>query len=331
MQTIIGLDVGHSAVKASVFSGGKVSHVFIPSVVCPAITITDEVEARRAEKETVAVVPGPSGSFFFGETAIAQGGGIGGLSDNWIATREHQALMMGAIKKIRDEVGFDDAPDLIMGLPARLFYSQKDELERLAHAHIPEVGSIKIISQAAAPLYCIMLDDKGYPTRESSSESWGVVEVGHYTSDFMMTWRGRWAESGSDGCSGVRVAAEHVKRVMAEHRIPVSLAEAEEILQTKQVRMYGQLQDVSELVNEAVNIIVAEVVDTANRLMESRARQLDGVLVAGGGAPLVFDKLKAQWPHAVMVDNHRYAVAEGMRRLGMARALNRQLREAAAA
>lgn len=325
-QTVIGLDVGHSAVKASVLSGGKVSRFFIPSVVCPAIAISDEAEAKRAEAETVSISSGAGGRYFFGETALTQGAGsVTGLSENWISTKEHAALLVGAYNKIKSSTGFVDKPDLVMGLPTSLVSTQRDELEALVSKYLPEIGSLKIIPQAMGPLYGIMFDENGMPSPEHlPTESWGVVEVGYYTSDFMMTKKGRWAQSASDVCAGVRVAADHIKRIMGEKNITVSFSEAEEIIQTKEVKIFGKRHDASAEVSQAIAMVASEVVDTANRLMEAYVRQLDGVLVAGGGAPLVFEQLKDQWPHAIMVDEHRFAVAEGMRRLGVARSIRRQ-------
>ena len=59
--------------------------------------------------------------------------------------------------------------------------------------------------------------------------------------------------------------------------------------------------------------------------MEPYVRKLDGVLLAGGGAPIVHPHIQAKWPHAYLADKPRLAVAEGMRRFGMALLLAREL------
>lgn len=325
-HTVIALDVGHSAVKAMVTTGGKTHRFFIPSVVCPAIAISDEAEAKRAELETVCISSGIGGKFFFGDTALTQGAAsLTGLSENWISTREHAALLLGAMKKIKAATGYTDKPDLVMGLPTSLFKSQRNDLELLVNKYCPDVASLKIIPQAMGPLYQLMLDQDGIPSREHApTESWGVVEVGYFSSDFMMTKKGRWAENASDICAGVRVAAEHIKRLMGDRQLTMTLNEAEDALQTGRVKSFGAFIDVSAEVAESAALVAAEVVDTANRLMEGYVRQLDGVLVAGGGAPLVFEQLSKQWPHAILVEDSRFAVAEGMRRLGLARLIKRQ-------
>lgn len=331
-NTVIALDIGHSAVKALATSKGETHRFFIPSVVCPAIAISDDAEAKRAEAETVTIHPGMNGTFFFGETALTQGAAtLTGLSENWISTREHTALFLGAMQKIKAAVKFTDEPDLVVGLPTSLFQNQREEIEALVRKYFPAIGSIKVIPQAMGPLYGLMLDENGIPSREHApTESWGVIEIGYFSSDFMMTKRGRWAENASDICSGVRLAAEHIKRLMGDRNITMSLSEAEDVLQTGRVKSFGQWIDAQDMVNEAKALVVGEVLDTANRLMENYVRQLDGVLVAGGGGALVIDEIKKQWPHAILVEDARFSVAEGMRRLGMARAIKRQAEEAKA-
>lgn len=329
---VIAADIGHSAVKAIAWDGKETHRFFVPSVVCQAFAISDEAEAKRALAETVNVAPGPAGRFFIGETALIQGSSnITTLSENWISTREHRALMLGVIKKIQDNVKFDLQPDLVMGLPTNLFKTQADELTAIVQEVFPDFNSVKIIPQAMGPLYELLLEPNGVPSRShQTNESWGVVEVGFYTSDFMMTKNGRWSQSASDVCNGVRVAVEHLRRVMADKGITMSLHEAENALKSKTVRSFGKSLDISKEVEEAAAVISTEVTDAAKRLMESYVRQLDGVLVAGGGASLVFDALSAEWPHCVLVNDSRFSVAEGMLRLGIARSRKREAENGAA-
>ncbi|MCZ2113494.1 MAG: ParM/StbA family protein [Anaerolineae bacterium] len=317
-SSCIGLDIGHSTVKVS-FAGitGPSSFIF-PSVVCPSFLISDDAEARRAASETVTV---GSRSFFIGDTARIQGGTSvsTGLSEDWIDSPEHAALLLGAFAKLRELLVDVSSPDLVMGLPTHLFLRQKDRLKEIVRRHV-KVNSIRVIPQPMGPYQAYMLAPNGLPaiSRLMTKESWGVIEVGYFSTDFMLIQDGRWMERASGACSGVRVAAEHLVRLLSEKGITIDLLEAEDALRNGFIRSFGQKMDVTAEVSKSSDLIVAEVVDTATRLMEPYARKLDGVLVAGGGAPLVYPLLKARWPHAVMLDNPRFAVAEGMRRLGLA-------------
>jgi len=84
------------------------------------------------------------------------------------------------------------------------------------------------------------------------------------------------------------------------------------------LRNFGERIDVSEHVNRAVEPLAAQIVDKANQLIGKSARSLDGILVAGGGAPLVLSTLQKAWPHARLSENCRFSVAEGFCRYSMA-------------
>jgi plasmid segregation protein ParM len=173
-----------------------------------------------------------------------------------------------------------------------------------------------------------MLDNLGLPImgRSMTTEAWGIVEIGYFSTDFILMQNGRWVEKASDGCSGVRVAAEHLMRfVNDKKKLTCDLGECENALQTRVVLNFGQKVDVSAEVHQATSILVAEIHDTATRLLEPFARKLNGVIVAGGGAPLALPQLKAKWPHSMMPQDHRFAVSEGMRRFGLAILRSREI------
>lgn len=313
-MSAIGLDIGHSAVKVSVSNPkGQRTQFLVPTAVCRAVRISDEAEAERSAKETVKV---GGVDYFFGDTALIQGGAnvTTGLSENWINTPEHTALMAGSYHKALAICGVEN-PKLVMGLPTTLYSRQKEKLIEVATTVLavkPE--NIRVIAQPSGPYLEAMLDEHGKPASAVNEEAWGVVEIGYFTTDFMLMKNGRWVEKASGNCSGARVAAETLQRILSKKNITVDLQECEEALRKKVIRNFREKIDVEAEVAEAVAILVGEVVDTAQRLMEPFARKLDGVIVAGGGSAFMFDTIKQRWPHAISPDNPRMSVAEGMRR-----------------
>jgi plasmid segregation protein ParM len=317
LQGAVGFDIGHSSVKISCFVNGAKHDIIFPSVATPAFTISDENEERRASDETV-VVNGKS--YFFGKTALIQGGlsCSTGLSENWIETPEYEALMRGGFKKIR-ALGIE--PDdcvIIMGLPTSLHSRQKAALKRLAGECTK--GRVLVMPQSLAPYHGMMLDEIGNPSSRHSmeSEAWAVVEVGYFTTDIMlMQAGGMWVEKAAGSSRGVALAADALMRSMGEKDVTVDMNEAEQALQTKTIKYFGENLDVSKEVEHATSSIVADVLDNSKKLIEPHVRKLDGVIIAGGGAPLVFEEIKAKWQHAVLADNHRFSVSEGMRRYAL--------------
>lgn len=310
----IGLDIGRSAVKVSVAdSTGKRKQFLIPTAVCLAVKISDDAEALRAEKDLVTV---NGVDYFIGDTALIQGGSnvSMGLSDDWVNTAEHTALMLGAFNRA---LNFCDnkEPKIVMGLPTHLYSRQKQKLlETSASAFGLDPKNIRVVAQPSGPYLESLLDEDGRPLSKIDEEDWAVVEIGYFTTDFMLMKSGRWVERASGTCSGAHIAAEALQRILSKNDIKVDLMQCDEALRKKYVRNFGQRVPIEEEVDEAIEVLANEVIDTATRLIEPYARQLDGVIIAGGGAEFMYETIKKRWPHAVLPKDPRISVAEGMRR-----------------
>lgn len=216
-MSAIGLDIGHSAVKIAVSDvHGKRHFCTVPTAVCQAFKISDEVEAHRAAKETVRV---GSLDYFIGDTAMIQGGSsvTSGLSEDWISTPEHTALMIGCYRKALELSGSEN-PRLVLGLPTNLYTRQRDKLMDLA-ASLLKSADVRVIPQPMAPYFEMAFDENGLPIAARNEESWGVVEIGYFTTDFMLMMDGRWVEKASGACAGARVAAERLQRILGEKGI----------------------------------------------------------------------------------------------------------------
>ena len=126
---VIGLDVGHSAVKMTYDAQGFVQRYMFPAIAAPAIQITNQEEAERAAKETVTV---RNRDFFVGTTAAIQARGSvsAGLSREWLHSAEHMALIAHA-----KQVAYDDSFDhlvVILGLPITEYAARRESLEKIA-------------------------------------------------------------------------------------------------------------------------------------------------------------------------------------------------------
>lgn len=306
---VVALDVGRSATKMSYRDAeGKVVNDMFPSIAVPAFAISDEIEAIRAQADTVTV----SGrEFFVGRTAMIQGfEHDNGLSDNWTYSPEHMALIKAGLAKSKAPAN----AVVVLGLPARLHRDQKDELRKLVQA---ETGmSVRVVPQPMGPYQSYILDENAQVVNgRSLRDSYASVDVGRYSSDMILMLDGHWIEQSSGSCGGVTVAVESLRRALAQDGIELGYAEAEEALRTNTIKDYGKQRDISAHVAPALQDLQNEVIETALRLIGKHARKIDGVIVAGGGAQFVAPGLKKRWPHTIEAGNSRFAVAEGFRRL----------------
>lgn len=334
-ELVIGLDVGHSAVKMT-FDGqsGVERHIF-PSLAVPAIQIRNEAEAAIAQKDTVSV---DGRNYFVGQTAIIQGKASlsNGLTNSWISSDEHSALLVMA-KKIIDERSSSGKHLYVLGLPIIQFESHKGILKDIAQKHFGLTSEIRVIPQPIGGYQAHMLNRVGAVNggRSLVDESWGVIDVGYYSTDFILMMNGRWVETASGGCGGVRMATEHLQKLLEAREIQRDLVDVEKALREGFVRHFGEKVDLTKEIQEATQLVASKVLDMATQLMSSHVHALDGVLVTGGGSQIIIDSLKQRWPHARLIDDDhphkdhkgsRFIVSEGYYRWGKNVQLLRQLK-----
>lgn len=335
MRGVVGLDIGHSTVKCVACgefgpSIKRVSFIF-PSIAIPAVAIADDTEAERANLESVFI---GGDSWFFGRTAKLQSVGnyATGLTNSWIESKEHGALFLGAIKKLK-LMGMRDAEKslFVLGLPTRQHKAGKNRLKQSLGRLAP--GSEILVSpQPMGALQCDVLNENGTERdgRSLKSESVAVIDVGYFTTDFLLLQEGVWTEHGCDSTDGVKIAAEQLSKLLLSKEMPngrkidADLNECQEVLISGKILDHGKVCDVSTEVERAKTVLVSKVVDEADRLFSPVARKLTKILVAGGGAPLVFPALSKKWPHVEMVNDHRMAIADGYCRLGSGILLSRE-------
>jgi len=316
--SVIGLDIGHSAVKVVGVSGGRRKTAVFPSQVSGAFHISDEQERRVAEMDTVSV---GGVKYFTGETARIQGGSnvVVGLSDDWIESPQHEALLLSALGKMRREgVSLEDGGILVLGLPSSLYDRQKDTLRKLAERHVK--ADIKVLRQPMGGYYTAMLNEHGaiQEGRSMKDDSFGVVDIGYYTTDFMLVIGGHHVERGVDSSDGMRMAAQALQRELVSIGNHIDLPECEEVLRTRKLIDYGKVIDASPYVVNSAKFMVDAIVDKATQVLGADARRLNGVIVTGGGAEFVYDELKRVWPHVTKSPDHRMAIADGYARFGLA-------------
>lgn len=323
-DVVVGLDLGHSAVKMTFDGRAGVERFMFPSLASPAIQIRNEAEARLAAEETVTV---RGRSFFVGQTAALQGKAAlsTGLTADWIESDEHGALLAMA-RRVVDKQAPEGRRLYVLGLPVQQFETHREKLKKHAAEHLGDV-EIRVMPQPMGGYQSHMLNRSGVVQvgRSLAEESWGIVDVGYYSTDFILIMGGRWIEAASGGCGGVRMAAEHLQRLLDARGIQRDLVDTEKALRDGFIRHYGERIDLKKEMAEAAEVVASKVGDMAAQLMAPYVHALDGVLVTGGGAGMVLPALKSRWPHARLIeDEHvhptfsgpRFLVSEGYYRWG---------------
>lgn len=331
---VVGMDIGHSSVKlalASMVSPQARTMVQFPTVVASAIEISNEDTRARAAQETVQLSNsyGNGGQYFFGKTAIRQGrsSAFSGQTKDWVNSVTHDVLVLGAWKKAFEVLHpYAKHIVLVLGLPTAYYAGQKVALKsRIQSLLLPLIKDgqtldILIKAQSEAPLQTLVFDNDGAigNRHQMSKESWAVIEIGHFTTDFSLCVDGDMIEDASGSDDGAHMVYERVSAVFEKNGWSTRIEVIDEAIKSGSYSHYGSSIDISQIIADAKAALSNKVVDTAKRLLGEYGPSLTGVLVAGGGAPLIFDGVKSQFPNATVTSEPTFTVAEGFCRVGLA-------------
>jgi len=140
-----------------------------------------------------------------------------------------------------------------------------------------------------------------------------VIDVGTFTIDAALDQDGEYigAESGSvEG--GVHLAQTRlISTINRDHKDTVGLAEADDILRTRCIRVKGKVKNVTLQVEEALQPIRESTIALMGKLWQT-ARRIDVIYLTGGGATDVQAAvIAAGYSQSVLVDEPQTANARG--------------------
>lgn len=312
---VIGLDVGHSAVKVA---AGE-QRIMFPTAAAPAVALS-MTESAESAKADLARVNGTE--YWVGQTALIHTNGalLDGLRDDWIETQEHLALLASGYQRGMAATGCAE-PHLVLGLPSRLHGRQHARLADLAAMHLQiERAKISVVPQPLGAFMAAMLDADGSPSagHHPADERWGVIDVGYYTADYGLIDAGLWSAAGAESTAGANSMADEMRhRIFAAYGVQLPLRDGDATLRTRSAKVFGKVVDLAKDVDAVAEKYAQTLIESATRIFGARIATLDGIIVAGGAAELVHPHIQKVWPHAITAPQPRFTVAEGMRRYGL--------------
>ncbi len=329
----IGADIGHSSVKVSVACpsvfAGAVTTKF-ETVVMNWFQISNPDTAKLAIEDTVSIA---NQQFFIGRTALlqSQAEDFSGQDRDWTETKQHDALIMGAWQRAQKiladkEILVPEKIVFVLGLPASSLKSHRQGLiERTQKMLSPRLGpnqnlTILVQSQSAAPLLELAIDEAGNGTGVICDEdSYGVVEIGHFTTDFMFQDRGAEIEHASSSVPGVTMIYERVKTALKQMGYIHDIETLFKAISTKSITVYGKPVPVNNVVDPAITQFSNTICDEVSRRFGAAAQRMSGIVLAGGGAgiPEIVTAISSRYPNAIIPTNPRYSVSNGLCRFGL--------------
>lgn len=322
-SVVVGLDIGRSAVKVAYRKGDKNETFQFPANVCLAKNITDEATAKQAQVDTV-VINGTT--YFAGVTAQRQGGDgtLVGMSEDWIEKPEYLALVRSAIDRIKHDTGTNDITHIVIGSPSSSFAKQRNSLADITKSVIDT--NIKVLPQPSGAYFNHIFTSDGQPIVGRAVDdtgnvlSWGIIDLGHYTTDFLVIHNGQVIEDSFVSTTGIYNSVSMLsKLVHQEKKVTLRESALQQALASNHIKIYGQNENITDLVKRSIAPTIGAIISKTEEVLEREAAELDGIIVAGGAANFLYDHIRDKWPHAKQATNPRLAIAQGFLKYGLAK------------
>jgi hypothetical protein len=325
-----GVDIGHCQVKA-ILRGPKVENerCFRSQV---AVVTTDDIPQVKARLQDDFLKWGRK-SFLTGDRAdaINRHRDTVGDTPQWVLTEDHEVLLVSALKRLFEtRAAKDDEVFLTVGLPAEVFVRHPQlrsvlgtEASRIARRILGCEVKAFVQAQPVAAFVSWAFDTEGVEKEDKAGRRCGIIDVGQGSTDFTVVIDGAPQLEFTSSCGGVDVIVPHINSVLGPDGMKVRAADLERHLRDG-LSIRGEKRDVRELIRSAVleQLLPMILRHLDSRRYESVLQEVDCILVAGGGADLVFADLKQrdQTRHAVRLDSPLLAVADGLAKYSALRA-----------
>lgn len=310
----VGLDIGYGYTKL-VAEDDRV--VVFPSVLGYAHEIKYKAD-EILSKYKGDLLTDDSATWFVGELALAQlpPGQImvlaGRDADDAMALR--QRLMKAALGKLFTGLHGDVVHlHIATGLPVDHMRDAQCLRDALLGQHyirtdatelVANVVRVQVMPQPYGTIYARQLTSTGGLDPCYTHKVTGVADLGRFTFDLTVDDDGEYIDYRSGSNEGGTFLAEQALAavIQRDFRFQPGPKIVSEVLRTKCLRIRGTPIDYSSEVATALNPLREGALNFM-RAKWGNADDIDVIFLTGGGAPLIYDLVKAAYPHAQMVSD----------------------------
>lgn len=225
------------------------------------------------------------------------------------------------------------------GLPFKHYYKNKKPNEKLIDAKInnlmpiegnpqikskngfpiPNIVSHMVLPEGVAAWFNFAMDvDKEtgqvVPNKEFLSKKIAIVDIGGRTTDIVVVQN---FDTDSEYCATIDVGMLNVhevirEAVLDEYEVRLSNEEIDRAVEDDVVKMYGEMVDIKDIVNQAKLQVIGEINNEVKKKL-GNGSIFDKIIFVGGGASVFENYLKDWFPRNGMIaENPIFSNAEGM-------------------
>lgn len=175
-----------------------------------------------------------------------------------------------------------------------------------------------VVAEAIAAYFDTMLDLEGEPTEyyeDFRNSTVGVIDIGGKTTDCAVILPGAdsidMQRTGSSDIGVLSMYDAINARIKAKEDFELTPNKIETMIRTKTLRAGGEEIDVTDLVNDELKKL-SEKIFSAIHPKIGKGRDLEHILIVGGGAHLLKSYMKTHYKHAIIPKLPEFANARGM-------------------
>jgi len=318
----VGIDLGYNAVKVVSDSGNKTF---------PSMVGTPEQSSYGMGGRTTFTITHEDKMYNVGEAAIEQSRFAGRQEDReWINSTEYMILFLAALSTQRTSGSVDMS--IVTGLPLAYFEADRESVqERFEKVHHVYRDDRKVLTvnvrhcwvapQPMGTLASMAFTKKGdIANADIARGRVGIIDIGGHTTNILHSLK---MEDIRAETESIVMGGWHIARAMQpviEERCPGvdwKSHEIEQAIKNKSINYRGDTIDLSDDVNTVLNQFANPILAKVRELWPGDGARLDCILITGGGAHLIGNRIKSDLKHSKVsiIDDPVFANAIGYHRL----------------
>jgi plasmid segregation protein ParM len=327
---IVGVDIGYGYTKAV----GEDRQVVFPSVIGKAERIRYQNDLRRAhlpDDLSGTTLITEEGDRFVGELALLQSRVQWTLLDrSRVEDPSARLLFLAALSELAGGAHATREYSVVTGLPVNWYVDREKVVQQLAGRHVVRrvngkqivhrltVADVLVVPQPFGSLFDALLGPDGQIVDEDLAHGrLGVVDIGTYTTDYVLVDALRYVEKGSGTIATAMSKAYALigRSLLDSYGLELRMHEVDQAVRRGHVTVYGERREIEWLVSPVLDALSTEILAQAGTLWGD-GRDLAAILVTGGGAHVLGERIRDRYRHARLIGNAALANVNGFLKYG---------------
>jgi plasmid segregation protein ParM len=219
---------------------------------------------------------------------------------------------------------------VVTGLPVNWYADRDKVVEQLSGRHVVRrvngrqivhrftVDRVLVVPQPFGSLFEAILDPQGQIVDEDLAQGrLAVIDVGTYTTDYVLVDRLRYVERGSGTIATAMSKAYQLigRSILDTYGLELRMHQVDRAVREGQVTVFGERRSVDWLADPVLDAVAQEVLAEAGTLWGD-GRDLKAILVTGGGAMALGERIGRRYAHARVLRDAALANVNGFYKYG---------------